>query len=439
MHKIIAVIRREFMETTRTKAFIFGMFFTPLFMAAMMFIPGLLASRSSQTQLHLAVVDQTGRAFAVLSEELARDPNRYLFDDGKLKGQPRFFLVDAGRGDNLERDPNSGLIKDLGSVLFEKKADTLLDIRDGFPQLETVYVYTHNTGDFEPLRVLQSAVNSVGLDLKLSASGVSEKAQLAEVLRKRADLKSVKLDKEDKIAGTSEFGIMYLMSISVVLVFYISNLMSGQALSRGLLEEKSNRIMEVLASSVTPLQLMTGKIIGQSMVLLTQLLVWTGLGVILSLRFGSGLPPEASTVLASMTGWNLFYILAFFLLGYIFYAALWTGVGSMCTTEQEAQQVQLPLILLQVIPLISAIGLVRQPGSTMAVVFSMIPFFSTMVMMLRIILETPPVWEILLSLGLLLAGIAVAFWAVSRVFRVGILMTGKRMTIPEVVRWIRAS
>jgi len=437
MPKVWAVIRREFIETTRTKTFIFSMFFTPLFMGAMMVVPGLLASRSSQTQTRLAVLDQTGKAFAALSAELERDPNRYVFQEGKLKGQPRFVLVDAGTGDDLERDPNSGVIKSLGSVLHDKGAGALLDVRSGFPQLEDVYIYTKHSGDFEPLRVMGSAINAVAVDLKLS--GVTDDGTLAGTLRKRVDLEAVKLDKEGQIAGRTDFGIMYMVSISVVLVFYISNLMSGQTLSRGLLEEKSNRIMEVLASSVTPLQLMTGKIIGQSLVLLTQLAVWTGLGVVVSLRFGGGMPEEAATVMASLTGMNLVYLLGFFILGYFFYAALWTGVGAMCTTEQEAQQLQLPIILLQVVPLVAAIGLVRQPGSTMATVLSMIPFFASMVMMLRIVLETPPLWQILLSMGLLLAGIVVAFWAVSRIFRIGILMTGKRATIPEVLRWLRAS
>jgi ABC-2 type transport system permease protein len=195
--------------------------------------------------------------------------------------------------------------------------------------------------------------------------------------------------------------------------------------------------MEILASSVTPLELMTGKIIGQSLVILTQLAVWAGLGVGARLYFGA-LSDEASTIFASLTGMNLVWLLAFYLLGYFFFAALWTGVGAICTTEQEAQQMQLPIVMVQVVPLIAAIGLVRQPGGAAAVALSLIPFFAPMVMMLRIVLETPPMWQILLSLGLLGLGIVVAFWAVSRIFRVGILMTGKRMTIPEVLRWLRA-
>ena len=111
MHKVIAVIRREFIETTRTKAFIFATLFTPIFLAVMMVVPGLLASRSSETQTRLAVLDQTGRAFAALNAELGSDPNRYVFQKGKLQGQPRFTLADAGTsgtvGPNLDESKPS--------------------------------------------------------------------------------------------------------------------------------------------------------------------------------------------------------------------------------------------------------------------------------------------------------------------------------------------
>ena len=129
----------------------------------------------------------------------------------------------------------------------------------------------------------------------------------------------------------------------------------------------------------------------------------------------------------------------YFLLGYFLYASLFAAVGAICTTEMEAQQTQTPLVLMQIIPLVLAIAIVKTPGSTLAVTLSMIPFFAPSVMMIRMAVLPPPVVEILASIALLILSVLLALWAVSKIFRVGILMTGKKMTIQEVFRWMRSA
>jgi len=218
---------------------------------------------------------------------------------------------------------------------------------------------------------------------------------------------------------------------------YISTLMSGMALSRGLLEEKANRVVEVLVSSVTPFQLMTGKILGHAAVILSQFVLWTLMGTIFYFRSVSG--GQAREIFSAMSPSLLAFLGVYFVLGYFLYAAFFAAVGAMCTTEMEAQQTQTPLVLMQVFPLIIAMGIVRQPDSTMAVVLSMIPMFAPSVMMMRLALQPPPILQVGASIFLLITAVVIAFWAVSKIFRVGILMTGKRMTLVEVFRWIRAT
>ena len=127
-----------------------------------------------------------------------------------------------------------------------------------------------------------------------------------------------------------------------------------------------------------------------------------------------------------------------FLLGYVFYATLFSAVGAVCTTEMEAQQTQMPLVLMQAIPFVSAIAVVRQPDGSLSTWLSMIPFFAPNMMMMRMVLQMPPLWQFAASLGILAVSVAAAFWVVQKIFRIGILMTGKPPRIKEIIGWLRA-
>jgi len=182
---------------------------------------------------------------------------------------------------------------------------------------------------------------------------------------------------------------------------------------------------------------MTGKILGQALVILSQFGIWTLVGTVLYLQGLGG--RDAGQVLQTLTPSLLGFLLIYFLLGYFLYAALFAAVGAVCTSEMEAQQTQTPLVLMQLLPLLIAMAVVRRPDGGLAVALSMIPFFAPSVMMMRLALHPPGLGQVLLSLSLLAATVPVVFWAVSRIFRVGILMTGKKMTLPEMARWLRAT
>jgi ABC-2 type transport system permease protein len=204
---------------------------------------------------------------------------------------------------------------------------------------------------------------------------------------------------------------------------------------RSVLEEKSSRVMEVLLSAVTAKELMAGKIVGVGAVGLTQLAVWSLMGLTVA-------APAVAAMREQLAGMQLnlnavIYFFIFFILGYLLYSSLFAALGAMVNTEQEAQNLQffvmLPLILSTVLMML----VMRQPDSTVSMVSSLFPFCTPILMYIRILVQQPPMWQILLSIGLLIATNYGVLVVCSRIYRVGILMYGKRPTLPELAKWLR--
>jgi ABC-2 type transport system permease protein len=227
-------------------------------------------------------------------------------------------------------------------------------------------------------------------------------------------------------------------------ILYMVILIYSVAVMRSVLEEKTSRIVEIIISSVRPWQLMLGKILGVGAVGLTQLAVWSlvvggalklGLPGILAARPGLGQLAQLRTMLPEPSFYAFFG--AFFLGGYFIYAALYAAVGAMCNSEDEAQQMQFPITLLILTPVLSLVGVIENPNSTTAVVLSLIPFFSPFLMFARAAGGAAPAWQIPLSIVLMTLTVVAVAWVAGRIYRVGILTTGKRPTPREWFRWIR--
>ena len=214
--------------------------------------------------------------------------------------------------------------------------------------------------------------------------------------------------------------------------------MYGQVILAAVIEEKETRIAEVLFSSVRAFPLMMGKLIGVSLVALTQYAIW-GLAFGLFALYGvamlaaRGVPISLPHLPASI----FVYFLLFFLLGYFIYATIYALIGAMVTTTQEGGQVALPVIMLLVIGFYVAFPVIRSPNSSFAFWVSLFPFFSPITMLVRIVTQTPPFWQIALSLVIGFGTVVLLIWVTARIYRIGMLMYGKRASIPEVLRWIR--
>lgn len=431
MSKLLAIVRREYVETVRTKAFAFSTVLVPLLMGVLVLLPGFLARKSPDEATRIGVLDRTGKLFEAMDKQMASDPNG---DFLKNKSR-RYPLTDVAAGGRLT-DGQLEKLERPYDIIQTLNVDVLVEIKKGVTGFEPnqVIYYSSNVGNFEPIRRVEKAINSIVPALRLEGSSLSNE-RITEATTP-IDVVSRKVSKEGKTEDRG-FGQEWITAMTFAIGLYTTTLMAGLALSRGLLEEKANRVVEVLISSVTPFQLMTGKILGHALVILSQLAVWIMLGAAVYLRGLGG--EDAQKVLAAMNPTLLSLLSVYFLLGYFLYASLFAAVGAICTTEMEAQQTQTPLVLMQIIPLVLAIAIVKTPGSTLAVTLSMIPFFAPSVMMIRMAVLPPPVVEILASIALLILSVLLALWAVSKIFRVGILMTGKKMTIQEVFRWMRSA
>ncbi len=246
---------------------------------------------------------------------------------------------------------------------------------------------------------------------------------------------------EESDDGTQErdSGESFALVFGVGFVMYLAILMYGQIVLGAVIEEKETRIAEILFSSVKPFTLMMGKLVGVSLVALTQLAIWGlafsafalyGVNVLASRGHQANIP--------SVPFSHYIYFALFFLLGYFIYATIYALVGSMVTTAQEGGQLAMPIILILVVSFYLFFPVSRSPDSTFSFWVSMIPFSAPVAMLVRIVTQTPPFWQIALSLLIGFGSVLVIMWMASRVYRVGMLMYGKRASIPEALRWAQA-
>ena len=415
MNRLLAVARREYLERVRSKAFLISTLLGPILMGGMMVLPGLVTAKQRGKALRVAVVDASGAVAARVEQALSG-----LTADGA----PRFSVVRAPAG--AHEQARAAL-----------RADVLAGRIDGYLYLpadalerSTAEYYGKSVSNFIDQGEMNRAVSGVLVEQRLVREGL-EPGRIQDVIRP-LQLKTLRVsasgEREDRMAP---FAALILM-----MMVYISVLLWGQAVLTGVIEEKSNRVVEVVISSVRPTVLLGGKLLGIGAAGLTQMTVWAAVTAVLGV-YGA--------VLTGRGGWSgpepavLAWMVVFFLLGFFLYAAIYAAIGSAVNTVQEAQSLAFPAMVPVVLSVMLFGPVLQRPDSTFSVVVSLIPFFTPLLMFLRIAALTPPAWQIALSLlltGLTIAGVT---WVAARVYRVGILMYGKRPTLPEILRWVRTA
>jgi ABC-2 type transport system permease protein len=334
----------------------------------------------------------------------------------------------------------------------------VLDIPIGYGKTDSVHVYSSKKPGFELVGEINDQMNDIATNYQMLKAGI-DTAQLHKIKSDiKIDTKQVTAD-GDKDAG---IGAALGMSIAGAILVYISLFIYGAQVMRGVLEEKTSRIIEVIVSSVKPFQLMMGKIIGVGLVGLTQFMLWIVLSTAVSfiatgIIFKDKVPAKTeingkniaaqqavtkSPVVKFFSGINsanvakeLGGFIFFFLTGYLLYSALFAAVGSAVDSETETQQFMLPITMpLLFTYILSVTYLFQAPNSTLAVWLSMIPFTAPVVMMVRMPFD-PPVWQIILSGFMMIVGFLFTTWVASRIYRVGILMYGKKTSYKELAKW----
>jgi len=429
MHNTWLIIQREYIERIRTKAFIIMTMLMPVFMASTILVPVFLGDMKSGSTRHIVLVANDAAMAEAVKQELMPRPVKSEEPPPQKKAgaaanseQPRYDIdidttvTDAER-DNLRRQISDG------------KIDGFIWLSDSDLAARKVVYSAKDVTNFGEGIEMRNAVHSAIVKKQLAQKGMSG-AEVESVL-KPIDFDSIRIEKGKE--GASGVAV-FLVSFTMVMLLYINVLVYGFAVMRSIIEEKSSRILEVLLSSVTAKQLLAGKIIGVGAVGLTQALIWLAIAGAFSIAGMTASRSMMSNVHIPMAGIVAFAV--FFILGYFLYSTMYAALGAMVNSDQEAQQVQWPAMLPIVFSIILSTPVLQHPNSQLAVWTSLIPFFTPILMFVRIMAETPPLWQILLSVVLML----VTTWGLlglsSRIYRVGILMYGKRPTLPELRKWL---
>jgi len=422
MRKILSVIKREYLQIVKTKGFIIGTILGPVLMVALIVIPIVGQLISVGKQETIGVIDFSQQMFDELNKKM----------DHKLKDGTRRYL--------LEKFELSASIEDLRSQLSKKVLDKELSAYLFIPENvaeggEAEYISLHTT-DFEKIKDISGALSSVIIERRLKKEGLNPQ-KISEYLRP-AKLTPVKVTKKGE---EKDIGATFMISYLLVLILYMTLFFYGAIIMRGVIEEKNSRVVEVILSSLKPFELMVGKILGIGAVGLTQYSIWALFGFAASKYSKSMLSSffrlPSDFRLPSIPSYIFIYLVVFFILGYFLYATFYAAVGSMVNSEKEAQQFLFPITMALVIPIMLIMFIMRSPDSTLSVVLSIIPFFAPILMLLRICILLPPFIQVGGSILLLILTILLMIWLTAKIYRVGILMYGKRPNFVEIVKWVR--
>jgi ABC-2 type transport system permease protein len=431
MKKILIIIKREYLVRVRTRAFLIGTIASPLLMLGLIVLPIFFATRGGGDR-RVTVLDQSGdpelfdaidrsvRGRSGAPEELnRRDPG---------VGTTRYILTRVV----VARDENMEAFQQQYTQQADRDPDsTYLILRPGgLDNFEPEY-YAKNTSDFS-IGTLERAINDAVSSLRLKRAGLDQSTISQYTKRVELNRKKITASGEVEEGGRADFIVAFVMLFFI----YISVLMYGLSVMRGVIEEKQSRIVEVVISSVKPTQMMLGKVIGIGLVGLTQIGVWA-LSALLLTTGGVSVFSARGLTMPRIPISLLVYFVVYFVLGYFLYATLYAMVGSIVSSEEDAQQAQMPVTLLLVVPMVIFNMIIANPTSGSSIVLSMVPFFAPTLMMMRIAVVNPPLWEILLSMGIMVATILGCVWIAAKIYRVGILMYGKRPNIAELGRWLR--
>ena len=432
MKKIWVIIKREYIVRVRTRAFAIGTIISPLLLLGLIILPAFLAERGGGGQRRVLVLDQSNDPLlfdAIKSRVEARESG---FDEPGFASGTRFTLSRQP----LSHDENvNEWIKRDSNVNGERGADrAYLIIGPMVMDTAATEYHAKNLSDFS-IRALEESVGAAISERRLLKAGF-DPAQISAYM-KPVDMKKFKID----VTGASTEGGMrqdFMVAFALLFFLYITVLFYGLFVMRGVIEEKQSRIVEVLISSVRPTQMMIGKLIGIGLVGLTQIGIWALSTALLS-SVGVAMFAGSAARVPHVPPSLLIYFILFFILGFFLYATLYAAVGAIVSSEEDAQQVQFPVTMLLVVPMMIFGLVMSNPNSSTSIILSMVPFFAPTLMMLRIAVINPPVWQVVLSMVIMLATIVGFLWLSAKIYRVGILMYGKRPSLAELGRWLRYS
>jgi ABC-2 type transport system permease protein len=424
MAKLWAIIKREYLERVRSKWFLIATFFGPIFFSAIIIVPAWMASKSKATSdvYNTTILDATGTGFGHrLAVNIAGDttiPGRV--PEVKVVAPSDLTQAESLATQNVMRKEKSGYVVVDAQTLAGESAR---------------YAGTNATS-IADMTQIKTAIRQTILASRLEKVGLDDK-QMKEITFIPLDFSTERITERGR-AGSGMASVLFGFAIGFLL--YLSIVIYGQTIMSGVLEEKTTRVAEVVMSSVPTDTLLAGKVLGVGAVGLTQQIIWIGTTyVLLKLRAPIMAKLGAPTMNFSLPditlSAGLLYLL-FFLLGFIFYSSLYAAVGSSVNSESEARQAASPLMIVIVSTGVFIQPVLLNPTGTMARVLSLVPISSPIIMPIRMAVTGVPPLEMAASLAFLVIGCVAALWLASRIYRVGLLMYGKRPTMKEMLRWV---
>jgi ABC-2 type transport system permease protein len=413
MKKILSIAKWEFVEKVKTKTFIISLILTPIIIIGFSIVPTLLSTEEDTRTKVIGVLDITGFYFDNIKDAL----EEYKLEDG----QPNYIVINLYKKKYEQGNNKTSADKDI----MQKKIEGYLLINIPVPDSLVAEYRSGSIGNFNDLKKFEAVLNKIRIRKELLNSGINP--DMISSLQKNVQIEQIRIEESGK-EGKQDFLIVFFSSFIFIILLMMMVIYSGQMLVRSLIEEKSNKLIEVLISSCTPDELLTGKILGLSSLGLTQIFVWVLLG--LALVGGAVVPPEMFE--------NILLILLYFVLGFVFYTTLFVGIGSIVTTEQEAQQITTYLSLTLMLPIVIAMPAIQNPDVLILKIFSYIPLTIPSVMLLRVNIAPVPVVDLLVTVSIMLISIYIMIKLSAKIFRIGILSYGGRPTIKEIISWIKS-
>lgn len=438
MSAIGIIIGREFRERVMKKSFIISTILTPLLMVGIMVGTSFIMATNVGEAKRIAVVDRSGVIASELdsSESIAYEPTDRSLEELRAESDEQMY----------------GFVV-IGEDIIENPSNVAL--------------YTYSTSTMEVESAIARDIEEIIEQHRLKAYDIENLPQIMEQIEADVTLRSYKLGEEDEEDKESSsvlaFGLAYIFGF----VMYMFVIIYGSMVMQGVIEEKSGKVLEVMVSTVRPYQLMMGKILGIASVAVLQFVIWMVIifvGGSLVMQFmmptdlvesaaaisagtadmaameGAGVDPEMAAALANATDVGFlarFFgsFLLYFLGGYLLYAAMFAAVGSAVDNIQDSQQFQTPITMPIIIGLVVMMFAMKEPHAPLSVWCSMIPFTSPIVMMARLPFDVP-MWELLLSLGILLATFIAMVWVAAKIYRIGIFMHGRKPSYKDLWQWI---
>jgi ABC-2 type transport system permease protein len=443
MNKMFAVIKREYLQAVRKKMFIFMTIFFPVLMATVFTVPMIMMAKGMGSK-RVAVIDGTGAlasSFGHQIEPVAPDPKKAL-SGGNREELPQSIDVEYVAASGIASLAVAAK-PFLHRVNVDKETGQRLDAvvlipANAFEGSDAkMTFYSRSSTDFITQERVASVANRAIQRQRLAGRGID--AAAIDALTREVPVDSVQLSRsgEEKKGGAGNFIVGFIFAALLIIPSFIY----GLETMRGIVQEKSERIVEVLVSSMTPRQLLTGKILGVAAVGLTQVTVWLTViaaagtfGIVSAKMAGFGF--NVSQFLRPMV---FVYFLLFFILGYLTFVCVYAIAGASCNTDKEAQQLVAPIQILMMVPWFVMAAIITNPDSSFAVALSLMPVYGPITMFVRTLVSEPPVWHVLTSIAVSVVTIAVFFYITAKIFRVGILSYGKRPTIPELWRWMKVA